>query len=167
MWISLPPECLASVPESEDLTSDLNLLSRTLAQSLTWKSKRMQPASWKRAWQTAPWIARQFGPILRRSPSACSEAVWTWLSEAFLASHGAMPDPAGSGPTSAISGPTSSVCFATYDRNTSSWRRSQGSFVEDSQTFSDRWPRSGSMRSGMCFPPPKPARPTNASGSFF
>jgi hypothetical protein len=47
-----------------------------------------------------------------------------------------------------------STSFARWDRDTSSWRTSQVCLWEDLDTFSDSWPRQGSMRSGECFPAP-------------
>lgn len=68
----------------------------------------------------------------------------------------------GSGPrTTAGSGPSSRSGFAWYDRATSSWRTSQGSLVEGLDTYSETWPRWGTMRRGECFPA-RPWEPATA-----
>ena len=41
--------------------------------------------------------------------------------------------------------------LASYDRNTSSWKTSQRCFFEDYQTYSETWPRSGTMRNGIAY----------------
>lgn len=40
--------------------------------------------------------------------------------------------------------------FAKYDLNSSSWKIPQLSLVEGLDVFSETWPRSGTMRNGMC-----------------
>ena len=41
--------------------------------------------------------------------------------------------------------------LANYDQDTSSWRTSQHSLIEDLTKFSDSWPRSGMMRNGIAY----------------
>jgi hypothetical protein len=41
--------------------------------------------------------------------------------------------------------------FATFDRSTSSWRTAQPSLLGDSTLYSGTWPRSGTMRNGVCW----------------
>lgn len=59
-----------------------------------------------------------------------------------------------------------SELLAKLDPNLYSWRTPQLSLLEDSEQFSETWPRSGSMRSGTCFRRPTSAPTTyeNASG---
>lgn len=66
--------------------------------------------------------------------------------------------------TRGTSGRTSSEPFASYDRNSSSWRTSQD-LSSTSESSSVTWPRSGSMRSGRCFERPKLAPLTAATDS--
>lgn len=49
-------------------------------------------------------------------------------------------------------GPSSPGSLARYDPDTSSWRTSQRCFLEGWQRFSETWPRSGMMRSGIAYP---------------
>ena len=57
--------------------------------------------------------------------------------------------------------------FATWDHESCSWRTSKPSDPEDSETYSDRWPDSGSMRSGRACRRPTWAQPTVGVGSSF
>lgn len=63
----------------------------------------------------------------------------------------------------------SSDALASFDHESSCWRTSQGSLLAmldaSSDVFSGPWPRSGTMRNGVCYPQPTLARPTDASGS--
>ena len=56
--------------------------------------------------------------------------------------------------------------LASYDPDTSSWRTSQGCFLEEWETFSESWPRSGMMRNGIAYqlPPLVPLTDVTASG---
>lgn len=53
--------------------------------------------------------------------------------------------------TPATSGRSSATPFAWFDRGSSCWRTSQGTFLWDSTPFSVTLPKSGSMRSGELF----------------
>jgi hypothetical protein len=53
--------------------------------------------------------------------------------------------------TTAGSGPTSPAPFAYYDPDTHSWKTSQGSLFAEWETYSERWPRSGTLRSGAAY----------------
>jgi hypothetical protein len=54
--------------------------------------------------------------------------------------------------TEADSGLNMRGSFASYDPNTSSWRMFQLSLFGGLTEFSERWPSSGMMRNGQCFP---------------
>jgi len=56
--------------------------------------------------------------------------------------------------TTAGSGRALPNAFAWWDRDTCSWRMSQGSLLEELDTFSETWPRFGMMLRGECFPAP-------------
>ena len=51
--------------------------------------------------------------------------------------------------------------LASYDRTSSSWKTSQLCLVEGLETFSETWPRSGMMRSGIAFQLVPLAHPTD------
>ena len=62
--------------------------------------------------------------------------------------------------TSGGFGPSTSEPFASFDPDTRSWRTPQLSLLEDSETFSGSWPRSGMTRSGSAFRLPHSVPPT-------
>lgn len=53
--------------------------------------------------------------------------------------------------------------FATYDPDSSSWRTWEPFLFEDSTSFSDRWPKSGTTLGGHAYELPTSALPTNAT----
>lgn len=53
--------------------------------------------------------------------------------------------------------------LASYDRERSVWKTSQGSLLEDSTSCSVIWPRSGMTRSGRLYALPMSGRPTDGS----
>ena len=64
-----------------------------------------------------------------------------------------------------VSGANMPVWLASYDLNTSSWRTSQLCLVEGLQRFSETWPRSGLMRSGIAYQLPPLVRLTEETAS--
>src|SRR5262245_38564265 len=67
--------------------------------------------------------------------------------------------------TSGGCGPRWWPYFAKYDPATCSWRTSQASFLEEWETFSGTWPRSGMTRNGTAYQRPTSARRTSANAS--
>lgn len=63
-----------------------------------------------------------------------------------------------------VSGLNMPGSFASYDRDGSSWKTSQGCLVSGWETFSETWPRSGTMRRGIASPLPPSAPLTAATG---
>ena len=61
-------------------------------------------------------------------------------------------------------GASSPVLLANFDRDTSSWRTSQHCVAGGLETFSETWPRSGMMRSGIAYQLPPLAPLTAATG---
>lgn len=62
------------------------------------------------------------------------------------------------------SGRTWPGSFAMFDRESCSWRTAQPSLLGDSDEFSATWPRSGTMRSGVCSARMMLAPTTGATG---
>jgi hypothetical protein len=56
--------------------------------------------------------------------------------------------------------------FASYDRDTSSWKMSQPSLCEDWIDYSWTWPKAGTMRNGTVFPLRSLAHRTEKRDSF-
>lgn len=48
-------------------------------------------------------------------------------------------------------GPHSTESFAWYDHDTSSWKTSQGSLLQEWETYSETWPKAGLMRNGKAY----------------
>lgn len=64
----------------------------------------------------------------------------------------------------AVYGSNSRASFARFDPDSSLWKTSQLSAIEDLALFSVTWPRSGMMRFGLAFQLPKLALRTSANG---
>lgn len=62
-------------------------------------------------------------------------------------------------------GTSSPAPFAYYDPESSSWRTSQVSLLEDSTSSSPTWPKWGTTAAGAASEPPTSALPTDASAS--
>lgn len=135
--------------------------------SATWNGSSLRPQSWRRAWKTAPWIRLLSGMTL--PPSTAQRGVESWISSlrASPASHGAWPGEGAASRTSGGSGLTSRESFATWNRESRSWRTSAASLpgMEALVQSSVTWPTSGSMLSGWCYQRRPQALPTGGSGS--
>lgn len=57
--------------------------------------------------------------------------------------------------------------FARFDLDSSSWKTPQCSLLGGSESFSETWPRSGSMLNGVCWERTISAHPIGESGSGF
>ena len=67
--------------------------------------------------------------------------------------------------SAAVYGRSTPELLARFDRDTSSWRMSQPCLIEGYREFSETWPRSGTMRSGIAFQLPPLVRLTGGTGS--
>ena len=67
-----------------------------------------------------------------------------------------------------VSGASTGELLASYDPASSSWRTFQACLVSGWEPFSETWPRSGMMRSGIAYqlPPSAPLTGETASGSL-
>ena len=63
------------------------------------------------------------------------------------------------------SGQSFTESFANYDPDTSLWRTSQACLLTGWEEFSETWPTSGTMRSGMCYRRQMSAHRTSEKGS--
>ncbi len=167
MWIHLPSTCCPSAPATADSTSPSSWLCRTLARSCTWRAKSLPAKSWSRACARVGWMTRRSGLICE--PSTATLGVGAWIASLRASPARTSPRPArGRGSRrarAADSSSTSCASFARYDLDTSSWKTCQRSLFEDSTSFSGRWPKQGTMRSGCVSRRRKWAPPTAASGS--
>ena len=156
------------LPGSVDSSLDSNSPSPDTALFVTLSGTPTQrPFSW-RGWKTRPWVTRLSGVTL--SASTASRGVELWLAGLFQADSRVPispwpveePDSMEQPPAS---GPNMLESFAKWNRDSSLWKTSQLSLLEDSTEFSETWPRSGSMRNGMCFQRQESERRTFAAGS--
>ncbi len=97
------------------------------------------------------------------------EELLTWFLAASRARTSALPAAATAWTENAAdSGERWRAWFAKWNPASCEWRTAQCSLLEDSEPFSETWPRSGLMRDGTCYQLPT-AAPTifaNASGSL-
>jgi hypothetical protein len=93
----------------------------------------------------------------------------TWFLAASRAKTSALPEAAMAWTASAPAyGEKWPAWFAKWNPASCEWRTAQCSLLEDSEQFSETWPRSGLMRAGTCYllPTVAPFISANASGSL-
>ena len=94
-------------------------------------------------------------PTLENSPPTASEqTAFPWMSSAEVspARISAQQERARAlGASAAVFGKNTPELLANFDPATSSWRTSQRCLVEGWTSFSETWPRSGTMQSGIAF----------------
>jgi len=140
------------LPGVEDSNSDSPLRSELITeQSPTLKGNVRPLRSWLRTWNAGGWIRLLSGMTLQ--PSQAMSLAHSWIRSTLsqqdsLASRGQSQAAKKEPMTSDGSGLSYSDWFARYDPEASSWRTSQVSFMEELNTFSETWPRSGSLRNG-------------------
>lgn len=128
----------------------------------------MPPRFWYRAWSKASWLRLLYGTT--QAPSMADAGVDAWIASQrdFPVSRGVSPVEATALTTSDGSGPTSRESFATFDRQSCSWKTCRPSLLAaDSDSFSETWPSSGSMRNGRLSERPMLALRTVAIASSF
>ena len=147
------------VPELGASTSESDWPSHRPAPSVTWRGKPMPLRSWRRAWRRAIWTRLLSGTTY--SPLTLDRGItwWTASLRASRVSLGALRDGGRARRTIAGYGRESPRSSPICDRRESSWRTSQGSFMEELNTFSGPWPISGSMRNGEISARERPERP--------
>lgn len=167
MWMHIP-ESLSpssrSAPGSGCSTSASAWQYRALARSAWWRGKPRRLKLWLSDLRKGRYARLRFGVTLPPSPVTISR-VLTSCAPASPVSPFPRPESAWARKTRGGYGPSSTANFAEFDPDSSSWKTCQGSLFEDSTPFSDRWPNSGSMRSGICFERQTSVRRTSGSGS--
>lgn len=153
-------------PGLEDLSSDCPSPSPdTVAFATSSGKPTARPLSW-RGWKRRPWIALLYGTISRPSMAARGVESWIWSLRASRASRSAPPERSSEPTTSDGSGRLSSGCLGRFEPDGSFSKTSLGLFGTDSDPSSVDWPRSGTMRSGVCYARQMLERPIVVSGSF-
>lgn len=83
----------------------------------------------------------------------------------FRVRTSALPETASGWPANAAdSGANIIGSFASYDRASSSWKTYQLCFFEGLETFSETWPRAGTIVNGIAFPQPPLVPLTSVTG---
>lgn len=137
MWLYVPSISSPSAPASVASTSDLESLSQTLEQSVSWRGKRSRAPIWLRRWKAGLWITRLSG--LTCSPSTADRGVESWIASlrASLASPTASPESGSDMTTSERSGPSSSESSKSVSPPWSSSKTSLLLFNTSSQSEID------------------------------
>ncbi|YCA14055.1 hypothetical protein M1D97_10490 [Kushneria sp. AK178] len=121
---------------------------------------------WHRDKTMEPYRFSRSGLTSRLLTDAHGEELLTWFQADFLARTSAPQDPAtDSRGSDRDSGHTWRGSFARYDHDACSWKTAQCSLLEDSDEYSETWPRWGSMRAGVAYPLPTQALPISETDS--
>ena len=157
MWLYLPTSACTPVAGDSILDSDWRI--QMLSQSFTWRGTWKQARYWLTILKRDSWMMPLFGLI--PEPSTANHLLTKWIGSLpdSPASRGVERDKERDSMTSDGSGPILSDWFAKYDPEDCSWRTSQVSFLVDLNTYSETWPRSGSMRNGQVYERPMSVRP--------
>ena len=108
----------------------------------------------------------RYGMTCEPLTASRGEDLLTWFRAGFPARASASQERAlESTEPAAECGPRWRGSLAKYDPDTSSWRTAQLSLLGDLDESSVTWPRSGSMRSGVCWERTTLERPTSVSES--
>ena len=135
--------------------------------SATWRGKPLSSLIWSREWKKGGFVRRLSGTTL--TPSTADRGVASFIASlpGSPVSPSLSPAPGWDLKMNVGCGPASRESFATFDPTSSGWKTSRPSLFTDSLTSSDRWPSSGILQRGICFPLPTSARPTvESDGSF-
>lgn len=122
MWILPKPIISAFAPGTEALISDSDEFSRVAEQSLMWRSKPFQSATWLRRWRTGLLSQHLFGRILKPSLGKCLMEKWTSCQEASLVNHSVQPVEEKGTKTQDTCFPTSRKEFENVDLPLFSWK---------------------------------------------
>ena len=110
----------------------------------------------------------RFGMTFRPLTADRGEALLTSYLAAFPAKTSALPEKARASQASDQEcGDTWRGSLARFDPDTSSWKTVQHSLLEDSESSSVTWPRSGMTANGQCWELLTLAHRTSATGSGF
>jgi len=165
MWLHVPGVSHRSVPDTADSNSDSDSPESRLSRSCTWRGKPSQQRTWLARWKREPWLRRLSGLTCALSTLQRGVDAWTSSLRDSHVSRSASQAPGSDSTMSGGSGRTSRESFAIWSPELSSWRTCQVSLFEGSDTYSETWPPSGSMRNGACSERPRQALHTGGLGS--
>ena len=154
MWLYIPREYCPSSPESLDSISEFGLFFQSQELFVTLSGKATQrPYSW-RGWKTRPWMKLLSGMTLQ--PSMQKAGMELWIQSLLASRASQSQSQANEQESRKGQGQGCSLkpaeLFAKYDQGIFLSKTSQDSFLTDScQSYSESFPKWGSMRSGECF----------------
>lgn len=108
--------------DTEALTLDYSELSEMCEQSLLWRSKPFQSATWLRRWKTELLSQHLFGRILKPSLGKCLMEKWTSCQVASLVNRSALPVEEKGTKTQDTYFPTSRKEYENVDLPLFSWK---------------------------------------------
>jgi len=154
MWLYIPRGYCLSSQESVDSIARYGLFFQNVELFVTSSGKPTpRPYSW-RGWKTRPWMKLLYGVTLQ--PSTVSASMDAWI-QSLSASHvKTSQSQASKKELSKAHDQDSSMkpaeLFAKYSQGIFLSKTSQDSLLTDScQSYSESFPKWGSMRSGECF----------------
>ena len=154
MWLYIPKEYCPSSPESLDSISEFGLFFQNLELSVSLSGKATQrPYSW-RGWKTRPWMKLLSGVTLQ--PSTAASGMELWIQSLLASPASRLVAQANEQESRKGHGQGCSLkpaeLFAKYDQGIFLSKTSQDSFLTSScQSYSENFPKWGSMHSGECF----------------
>ena len=148
MWLYVPSHCLQ---ESEDSTSEFDLLFLRLERFATWKGSFMPPQFWRRAWKKEAWTSLLSTATLKHSTLAHGVERWILFMVGSHASPTPSPASGKATKTNAPSGQNLQESWPSVDPPWSSSRTSQPSLWGEDLDLSERnyadWATSSKIRS--------------------
>ena len=162
-WLCVPSTCLPGPGEESLPTSFLDTLQSALSKSRNIPSEFCYSGSLTEFFRSFP-----SGTMLRHSTVTLGVDESISSAEDFLVKTSVQQgrDPASTAKDPAC-GVNSLASFVKYDRASFSWKTAQCSFLEDSEGFSEIWPRWGTLVNGACWERMIPALHTSERESGF
>ena len=154
MWLYIPREYCLSSPESVDLIARYGLFFQNVELYVTSSGKPMpRPYSWQ-GWKTRPWMKLLYGVTLQ--PSTVTASMDSWIQSLSVSPVPTSQLQASKKESAKAQDQDSSLkpaeLFAKYSQGIFLSKTSQDSFLTDScQSYSENFPKWGSMHSGECF----------------
>lgn len=155
------------LPESLGLTSEYDSPSHLREPFVMSRGKPMPLQSLCRKWKKEDFMKHLYGLTL--SPSTANLGVERWISslEDSLVNPGQKRENSRKLKMKDGFGSILKESFARLDLNTSSWKMFQASLTGEYLTFSNRWPRQGTMLNGVVSGRRKLAQTIKETGHLF
>ena len=155
------------LPESLDLISELESPSHLREPFVMSRGKPMPLQSLCRKWKKGGFIRLLSGLMLSHSTADLGVEKWISSLPDSLVNPGLRLENSRKQMMKDGFGKILNGSFARFDLNTSSWKMFQVSLTGELVTFSDRWPREGSMLNGVVSKRPKLGQTIKEIGHLF